>query len=317
MPWLNKRWISFFISSAVLGVVLVFVVGWANNQEGIKLRNKFDSYTTDSNLTSDSTDLVLEIGVQVNSFDPNGKTGPALGVQLSYAPFLNPDTQLDNLPFAIQIIVQQQTFNFSANATLPDHSFSLNAPGNPNSYPFDLYDASIDIQVSILPNGFLPLVVFSQGAVQGFTYTTNFQSSSDGSEVSIDFYVQRSTTTRVFAAIVFLLMWCLSLSIFVAAMQPGSEERRLNFLWLLSQPPCSLRCPIYETVSPAYLLQLGLQKIWSAFSGISCLSPLVRSSCWSNGFCRMQGLHPTEWTSKNDVRSTSRNYELLAGTKVM
>jgi len=218
MPWLNKRWISFFISSAVLGVVLVFVVGWANNQEGIKLRNKFDSYTTDSNLTSDSTDLVLEIGVQVNSFDPNGKTGPALGVQLSYAPFLNPDTQLDNLPFAIQIIVQQQTFNFSANATLPDHSFSLNAPGNPNSYPFDLYDASIDIQVSILPNGFLPLVVFSQGAVQGFTYTTNFQSSSDGSEVSIDFYVQRSTTTRVFAAIVFLLMWCLSLSIFVAAM---------------------------------------------------------------------------------------------------
>jgi len=218
MPWLNKRWISFFISSAVLGVVLVFVVGWANNQEGIKLRNKFDSYTTDSNLTSDSTDLALEIGVQVNSFDPNGKTGPALGVQLSYAPFLNPDTQLDNLPFAIQIIVQQQTFNFSANATLPDHSFSLNAPGNPNSYPFDLYDASIDIQVSILPNGFLPLVVFSQGAVQGFTYTTNFQSSSDGSEVSIDFYVQRSTTTRVFAAIVFLLMWCLSLSIFVAAM---------------------------------------------------------------------------------------------------
>ena len=37
--------------------------------------------------------------------------------------------------------------------------------------------------------------------------------------------------------------------------QFGSEARTPNFLWFPSQPPCSLRCPIYETVNPASLLQ--------------------------------------------------------------
>ena len=77
--------------------------------------------------------------------------------------------------------------------------------GNPNSYPFDSYDTSIDIMASILPtNDGLPLTVFTLGAVQGFIYSTQFQGSDDGSEVSISFHIQRSTTTRLFAAIVFL-----------------------------------------------------------------------------------------------------------------
>jgi len=212
MPWLNKRWISFFISSAAVAIVLVCVVGWANNQEGIKVRNQADAYGT---LPTD-TNQVLGVDVKVNYFDPNGKTGPTVVVQLSYWPIIN-NTFPAIFPFPIQIIVQQQTFNFTASATLPDHSFSLNAPGNPNTYPFDLYDGFIDIQASILPNNDdLPLTVVTEGALQGFTYSSHFQ--GNGSEVSIDFYVRRSTTTRVFAAIIFLLMWFLSLSIFIAAM---------------------------------------------------------------------------------------------------
>jgi len=97
-------------------------------------------------------------------------------------------------------------------------------PGNPNNYPFDLYNTSIFIQALIPPNQSLPLLVFTQGAVQGSIYTTQFQGltndsgSDDGSAVSVNFYIRRSTTTRVFAVIIFLLMWCLSLSIFIAAM---------------------------------------------------------------------------------------------------
>lgn len=77
--------------------------------------------------------------------------------------------------------------------------------GNPNSYPFDSYDTEITISASVLStDDGLPLTMFVEGAVQGFVYTTHFQGSSDGSAVTVSFNVQRSTTTRIFVAIVFL-----------------------------------------------------------------------------------------------------------------
>jgi hypothetical protein len=45
MPWLNKRWISFFIFSAVVGVVFVSVAGWANNREANKLKNQLSQFS--------------------------------------------------------------------------------------------------------------------------------------------------------------------------------------------------------------------------------------------------------------------------------
>jgi hypothetical protein len=44
MPWLNKRWISFFIISAAVGVVFISLVGWGNTQEGNKVRNKLGQF---------------------------------------------------------------------------------------------------------------------------------------------------------------------------------------------------------------------------------------------------------------------------------
>ena len=157
--------------------------------------------------------------------------------------------------------------------------------GNPNSYPFDSYQTFIVIMASILPdNDDLPLTVFTLGAVQGFTYTTQFQGTSEGSVVVVSFDIRRSATTRIFAAIIFIrecarrystsespprtdrnaqLCGFLVSAFSLLRCQSGSEARTPNFLWLPSQLPCSLLCPIYETVSPASLLQLELQKIVS------------------------------------------------------
>jgi hypothetical protein len=78
-------------------------------------------------------------------------------------------------------------------------------PGNPNNYPFDSYDASIFINASILPtNDDLPLTLFIIGDVEGFTYTTQFQSNDGGSPIEITFDIRRNTTSRIFAAIFFL-----------------------------------------------------------------------------------------------------------------
>jgi hypothetical protein len=44
MPWLNKRWISFFIISAVVGVVIISLAGWGSNHEGNKERNEVGQF---------------------------------------------------------------------------------------------------------------------------------------------------------------------------------------------------------------------------------------------------------------------------------
>jgi len=215
MPWLNKRWISFFIISAVVGVVFISLVGWGNNQEGNKVRNKFDSFGADSDLNpSYTSSQVLLTLVQANSFDPNGKAGPTFGAKLAFQPF-------SNLTSPIQIQATLLNPLNLTNAGLLPQTINVDAVGNPNTYPFDSYEAQIQIVAS--SNGTdIPLTVFVEGSLQGFIYTTDFNGSidgsTDGSDVLITFEVRRNTTTRLFAAIIFLLMWFLSLSIFIAAM---------------------------------------------------------------------------------------------------
>ena len=77
--------------------------------------------------------------------------------------------------------------------------------GNPNSYPFDSYQAQIEIEATS-DGSDIPLTVFVEGSLQGFVYTTQFNGSSnvDGSDVVITFEIRRNTTTRLFAAIIFL-----------------------------------------------------------------------------------------------------------------
>jgi Domain of unknown function (DUF4436) len=82
--------------------------------------------------------------------------------------------------------------------------------GNPNSYPFDSYLAQISISAAFSSNGSgVPLLVYVFGAVQGFVYTADFNDSSvtdsglDGL-ITFNVTVRRNTTTRLFAAIIFL-----------------------------------------------------------------------------------------------------------------
>ena len=115
MPYLTKRWASFFIFSTVVGVVLIVLVGWANNQEGFKVRNKVgqfffflfshrdhhwhsllqDSFGADSDFqpTWTNPNQVLVTSMDVNSFDPNRKTGPAVSLTDWYPVSLFADRQ--------------------------------------------------------------------------------------------------------------------------------------------------------------------------------------------------------------------------------
>jgi len=241
MPWLSKRWISFFAFSAAASFVIVVVVGWVNSQEGIKTRNTFESFGTipggniNDNLATNWTQSNFALGSLVNldSFDPNSKTGPAIGVDISYAPLNNlASANGGNAPgVGIQVFVQQSKFNFSANATFPVQNINVVTDGNPNSYPFDTYTGFLVLQAAVLQSGDpIPFTIYSTGAVQGFTSKTEFQvlqdgADLDGSVVQLTYVVRRSNTTRLFSAIIFILMWLLSLSVFIAAMSVWFREK--------------------------------------------------------------------------------------------
>jgi len=242
MPWLSKRWISFFTFSAASFFIIVVVVGWVNSQEAIKLRNTLESFgaipdgNTDDNLATNWTGANFALGVivGVDSFDPNSKTGPAIGVDLNYQPLNNlPSANGNNAPgVGIQVLVQQSTFNFSANASFPLQTNNVAATGNPNSYPFDTYTGVLVIEAAVQQSGQpIPLTIYTIGAVQGFTSTTKFQglpgdgNQVDGSVVELTFEFRRSNTTRLFSAISFLLMWFLSLSVFIATVTVWFREK--------------------------------------------------------------------------------------------
>jgi hypothetical protein len=234
MPWLSKRWISFFAFSAAASFVIVVVVGWVNAQEGIKTQNTFESFGTipdgdiGTNLATNWTKSNFALGALVNidSFDPNSKTGPAISVDINYDPINNlPSVNGGDAPaVGIQVFVQQTTYNFTANATFPIQNIIVVTDGNPNSYPFDTYTGFLVIQAAVLQSGDpIPLTIYTTGAVQGFTTNTDFQvlqdgPDFDGSVVQLTYQVRRSNITRLFSAIIFILMWLLSLSIFIAAM---------------------------------------------------------------------------------------------------
>ena len=131
MPWLNKRWISFFVFSAVAGVVLVSVVGWANNLESNKREDQLsqfsfsffslivvltdtlckDSYGTDPNSDivppdfgtnwTDVNQALLSI-VTVNSFDPLAKTGPAVSPTDCYSVYISDDNRFHEYSLAFR-----------------------------------------------------------------------------------------------------------------------------------------------------------------------------------------------------------------------
>jgi hypothetical protein len=44
MPWLTKRWIAFFIFSALVGAALVAVTGFENNQQANKRKNQLSQF---------------------------------------------------------------------------------------------------------------------------------------------------------------------------------------------------------------------------------------------------------------------------------
>jgi hypothetical protein len=72
MPWLNKRWISFFIISAVVGVVLISLAGWGSNHEGNKVRNEGGQFFFSFSFIVTITDILFAKSGSAQEWFPTG-----------------------------------------------------------------------------------------------------------------------------------------------------------------------------------------------------------------------------------------------------
>ncbi|KAJ6451775.1 hypothetical protein C8R45DRAFT_883223, partial [Mycena sanguinolenta] len=107
--------------------------------------------------------------------------------------------------------------------------------GDVNRYPFDVFTVDYHIYAFTSPGNAsygtpLPMTVYADGAVQGFKVDTIFQGLEpyDGSGVQITFVIRRSPITKAFSVIVIIVMWFLSLGIFIAAMSVWFRERKVE-----------------------------------------------------------------------------------------
>ena len=89
--------------------------------------------------------------------------------------------------------------------------------GDINNYPFDTYNASYLIFAYSSPSNSsfgdpLPITAFIQGTVPGFTVNADFLgSATDGSGLLINFTADRSAVSKLFAVIVFVGQYTISM----------------------------------------------------------------------------------------------------------
>ncbi|KAJ7247475.1 hypothetical protein C8J57DRAFT_1673734 [Mycena rebaudengoi] len=236
MPLLNARWIAFFAASTAVLITLVGVVGWASFQEGISNKDKFNSFGVDSNSNNDAnadskwpaTENALVILMHVDSFDPN-KFG-TLGFRLDYAPINNLSSTVNDYAPVVPVL-QTVVANFAAETTMPLQSVSQVMDGDLNRYPFDVFRLDYNISAYSSPDNThngkpMPLTMFADGTIQGFKVDTEFEGAEDGSDVTVHVTIRRSPITKAFSIVIIIVMWCLSGTIFVAAMSVFFRERK-------------------------------------------------------------------------------------------
>ncbi|KAJ6451777.1 hypothetical protein C8R45DRAFT_1041647 [Mycena sanguinolenta] len=244
MPRLNVGWISLFIASIAAIIVLVSVVGYESYKEGTKSKSKYNAYGVDVNSEDEAnsytnwTDasLALAMYVTVDSFDPN-KAGNTLGFHIDYFP-INQLVQDNGTLLApsvpVRLLLQSVTSDFAANTIMPLQNIQQMLDGDVNRYPFDVFTVPYQIYAFTSPvNGSygksLPMTVYAEGTVQGFTVDTIFQGlENDGSGVQITFVVKRSPITKAFSVVIIIVMWLLSSGTFIAAMSVWFRERKVE-----------------------------------------------------------------------------------------
>jgi len=131
MPWLNRRWKSFFAVSAAVAVIGISIVGWRNYEAGVNTRSTANAYGVDpkstdetnfaTNWTSDS--LVLGSVININSFDP-GKSSNALGFRIDFFPLNQLASDNVTLKVPVRLVLMSKTVNFAANSVMTSQTES-------------------------------------------------------------------------------------------------------------------------------------------------------------------------------------------------
>jgi len=222
-------------------ITVISIAGWQNFVAGVNSRNKFNEGGLNldnglSNLTT--TNPILGVDMTVTSFDPSKSDTLAFTIDFYPSNELIGDNVDQFSPnVTVQVVLMTTTTNFPANKLIQSQSINQVLDGDVNGYPFDVYtvDYYIGAYTSPSTTGYgtpLPMIILTQGAIQGFIVDTDLQpalpNGSDGSQVLVTFTVRRSTTTKTFAIIIFMVMWGLSLSIFTAAMSVWFREKKVE-----------------------------------------------------------------------------------------
>ena len=108
------------------------------------------------------------------------------------------------------------------------HFFST---GDLTNYPFDNYFSSFNVYARTSnPNDLVPIQFVLSRAMQAFNIDTEGATSipDAGTDIFMSITITRSFTTRFFSMFVFIVMWVLSLTIFILALSIWIRNRKVE-----------------------------------------------------------------------------------------
>lgn len=168
------------------------------------------------------SNFLLSVAIGAVEFEP----GKGLDVEMDFIPannLTNPDNELaPKVP--VCLTYWDKDLNFSTETSMPTEDIKIGLSGDVNWYPFDKYKGELWFyahtgQTEGDCTDPLPILPAVFGAVQGFSISSEVQPSAingvNYSYVNIKFTARRTNVTIGFALLLFVVMWCLTLSIVI------------------------------------------------------------------------------------------------------
>jgi len=230
MRRIKTSWIIFSVLSVLLLGAVALTGGLYFKAENITRNSDFLALNeAQLQLLRQSNQSLLTL-MQFQSFEP----GKPLSVSFS----LNPlgtlssnasdvgDSDNSVVPVApVCVDLDDQSFNFSAGDSMSEQNSKVQLSGDINWYPFDIYTGFMSVSAAVGQNNGdcgtpIPIAPAVGGALQGYTVSIEATPDKPINGVSFSswtykFTAKRAPATRAFAILIFIIMWSLTISVFI------------------------------------------------------------------------------------------------------
>lgn len=233
------------------------------------------------------SNLLLSVAVGYVDFEP----GKGLDVEIDFVPannLSNPDNSMaPRVPVCFSY--WDTDLNFSTDASMPTEDVKIGLSGDVNWYPFDRYKGELWFFANTGPSEGvctdpLPILPAIFGSVQGFSIQADVTplavNKVNYSYVNVKFTARRTRVSIGFALLLFMVMWCLTISIVILTAWIWITGRRTELPVIVISTALLYALPNIRNGQPGIPIRAGIIAdlvgyIWNVVLVSICVVSLI------------------------------------------